>query len=68
MRDLQKKYAQSLGLDATLGHGPMSIFQNFNEVTSLAHHLHQFVTMRKTMVTKNKGQLTLRKQLNILSN
>jgi hypothetical protein len=35
----------------------MRIFQNFNEVTSFALRLHQFVTLRKTMMTNNKGQL-----------
>jgi hypothetical protein len=35
----------------------MRIFQNFNEVTSFALGLHQFVTLRKTMMTNNKGQL-----------
>jgi hypothetical protein len=45
---------------------PMCIFQNFNEVTSFALRLHQFVNLRKTMVTQNKGQL--RKKLKLLSN
>jgi hypothetical protein len=35
----------------------MRIFQNFNEVTSFALRLHQLVTLRKTMMTNNKGQL-----------
>jgi hypothetical protein len=37
----------------------MHIFQNFNEVTSLALRLHQFVTLRKTKVTKNEGLLRM---------
>jgi hypothetical protein len=35
----------------------MPYFQNFNEVTSFALRLHQFLTLRKTMMTNYKGQL-----------
>jgi hypothetical protein len=35
----------------------MHIFQNFNEVTSFELRLQQFLTLRTTIMTNNKGQL-----------